>query len=69
MDTDKVNQELNRRFAEPLPEFYKRRIIFWHDEDREFEDRLNEIVMDNAKLIVLTGCNNFGKNCFPLRNH
>lgn len=59
MDTDKVNQELNRRFAEPLPEFYKRRIIFWHDEDREFEDRLNEIVMDNAKLIVLTGCNNF----------
>ena len=32
-DPDKVIQELNRRFAAPLPEFYNRRIIFWYDED------------------------------------
>ena len=38
MDLDKIIQELNQRFAAPLPEFYKRRIIFWHDEDREFQD-------------------------------
>lgn len=37
MDADKVIQDLNRHFAAPLPEFYKRRIIVWHDEDREFE--------------------------------
>ena len=43
MDTDKVMQDLNRRFAAPLPEFYKRRIIFWYDEDREFENRLWDI--------------------------
>ena len=30
-DSDKVIQELNRRFAAPLPEFYARRIIFWYD--------------------------------------
>lgn len=59
MDTDKVIQDLNRRFAEPLPEFYKRRIIFWLDEDREFEDKLNEIELVNAELIVLTGSNTF----------
>ena len=35
MDTDKVIQDLNRRFAAPLPEFYQRRIIFWYDEDYE----------------------------------
>lgn len=35
MDTDKVIQDLNRRFAAPLPEFYQRRIIFWYDEDKE----------------------------------
>ena len=34
MDTDKIIQDLNRRFAAPLPEFYQRRIIFWYDEDR-----------------------------------
>ncbi len=33
MDTDKVIQDLNRRFAALLPEFYQRRIIFWYDED------------------------------------
>ena len=59
MDTDKVIQDLNRRFAAPLPEFYKRRIIFWYDEDREFEDKLADIEIANAKLLVLTGTNNF----------
>ena len=35
-------QDLNRGFAAPLPKFYKRRIIFWYDEDRDFEDKLDE---------------------------
>ena len=59
MDLQKITQDLNRRFAAPLPEFYKRRIIFWYDEDREFEDKVEELAPDNAKVLVLTGCNNF----------
>ena len=59
MDVDKVIQDLNRRFAAPLPEFYNRRIIFWYDEDQEFADKLDEIVLDNAQLIALTGNNTF----------
>lgn len=59
MDSEKVIQDLNQRFAQPLPEFYKRRIIFWCDEEREFEDKLDEIVLHDAKLIVLTGTNYF----------
>ena len=59
MDTDKVIQDLNRRFAAPLPEFYQRRIIFWYDEDKEFEDKLDEVVLENAKVIALTGNNAF----------
>ncbi|WP_196598696.1 BREX-1 system phosphatase PglZ type A [Pectinatus frisingensis] len=59
MDTDKVIQDLNRRFAEPLPEFYHRRLIFWYDDEHEFEDKINEITLNNAKVIVLTGSNNF----------
>lgn len=59
MDADKVIQDLNRRFAAPLPEFYKRRIIVWYDEDREFEDKLDEIVLPNVRIVTLTGINNF----------
>ena len=59
MDLQKIIQDLNRRFAAPLPEFYKRRIIFWYDEDREFEDKVEELALDNARVLVLTGCNNF----------
>lgn len=59
MDVDTILQDLNRRFAAPLPEFYKRRIIFWKDDDREFEDKLDDINLSNAKLVALTGTNNF----------
>ena len=59
MDSEKVIQDLNQRFAQPLPEFYKRRIIFWCDEEREFEDKLDEIVLHSAKLVTLTGTNYF----------
>lgn len=58
-DIDKITQELNKRFAAPLPEFYKRRIIFWYDEDREFEDKIEELALANANVLALTGTNNF----------
>lgn len=67
MDADKVIQDLNRRFAAPLPEFYQRRIIFWYDEDQEFADKLDEIVLENAKMVVLTGSNAFAVK--KLLNH
>ena len=50
MDSEKIIQDLNRRFAAPLPEFYKRRIVFWYDEDQEFADKLDEITLDNARM-------------------
>lgn len=59
METDTIVQELNRRFAAPLPEFYKRRIIVWYDEDREFEDKLEDVVLTDAKVVALTDSNNF----------
>lgn len=59
MDSETIVQDLNRRFNEPLPEFYKRRIIVWYDEDREFEDKLGDIELINAKPVILTGKNNF----------
>ncbi len=59
MDIDKTVNELNKRFEKPLPEFYKRRIVFWYDEEKEFEESLDGISIENAKLIKLTGSNYF----------
>lgn len=59
MDTEKVTQDLNKRFLAPLPDYYQRRIIFWFDEEREFEDKLDEVQLQNARLIRLTGSNSF----------
>lgn len=56
-DMDTIIQDLSRRFAAPLPEFYKRRIIFWYDEDREFEDKISEIELPNVTIVTLTGEN------------
>lgn len=59
MSTESIQFSLNERFAAPLPEFYKRRIVFWQDEDREFEAMLDELEIPNVKIIKLTGTNNF----------
>ena len=59
MGSEKIIQDLNRRFAAPLPEFYKRLIVVWIDEDQEFVDKLDEITLSGAKIIALTGTNNF----------
>ena len=59
MDLVTISQELNKRFLAPLPEFYKRRIIVWYDEEQEFADQLEELELHNAELVCLTGNNNF----------
>lgn len=59
MDIEQVIAELNQRFSMPLQEFYSRRIIFWYDEDKDFEDKLDQVRINNVELLVLTGSNNF----------
>ena len=59
MELEAITNNLKERFAAPLPEYYRRRIIFWQDEEREFEDKLGEIQLDEVKLIALTGSNTF----------
>lgn len=48
MDAEKIIQDLNRRFSAPLTEFHKRRTIFGYDEDRKFEEQLDDILIDRA---------------------
>ena len=59
MDLGTIAQELNKRFASPLPEFYKRRIIIWYDEEKEFADQIDDLQIPDAEIIRLTGVNYF----------
>ena len=59
IDLQTIEQELARRFAASLPEFYQRRIIFWYDEEREFEDQIGDLSLDGVTVVALTGSNTF----------
>ena len=59
MALDDIRKNLERRFSEPLPEFYERRIIFWNDEEKEFIDEVNQLELSNAKVLILEESTNF----------
>lgn len=56
---ESIQITLQKKFAAPLPDFYKRRIVFWHDADKEFVETVEENVPDGVKLLKLTGTNWF----------
>lgn len=59
MSIESIQYALKERFAAPLPEFYQRRIIFWQDEEREFEAMVDELDLPGVEVVKLTGSNNF----------
>lgn len=59
MLSETIKSKLLERFAAPLPEFHKRRIVFWYDEDGEFADQVDELDLPGVNIIKLTGRNNF----------
>lgn len=59
MTTDTINNTLSKRFAEPLPDCYERRIIFWFDSEREFESMIDDINITDVKILKLTSDNFF----------
>lgn len=59
MESTVIRTKLEARFAAPLPEFYTRRIIFWHDEERSFGEMVDTLALPAVKVLKLNGCNNF----------
>lgn len=53
MELESIIKQINQNFAEPLPEFYNRHIIFCRDEDNLFIDKLDDFELENARLLVL----------------
>jgi hypothetical protein len=59
MLSEAIESRLIERFSTPLPEFHKRRIVFWNDENGEFTEQMDELALSGVTLIKLTGRNNF----------
>ncbi len=54
LDLEEILKDLHKRFKEPYPEFYNRRIIFWMDRDREFEDEIDNLEIPDVKTIKMS---------------
>ena len=54
-----IEQTLIKRFSESLEDNHNRRIILWQDPDGEFADTIDDLAIDNVKILKLTGSNNF----------
>jgi uncharacterized protein (TIGR02687 family) len=59
MLSETIKLRLAERFEAPLPEFHKRRIVFWRDEDGEFAEQVNELDLPGVNVVKLNGSNNF----------
>lgn len=60
MKTEDIQDALQTRFLAALPDDARRRLIFWQDADREFEEVFDEMVLPpGTEKIKLSGCNNF----------
>lgn len=59
MSLETIEALLTERFKAPLAANCRRRIIFWQDEDQEFTTMVDELSLPMAKIVKLTGSNNF----------
>ncbi len=59
MELQEIINDLKKRFEQELPEFYKRRIVIWMDQDREFEDVIDELEIENVKVLQMSENNKF----------
>lgn len=59
MNLQEIINDLKKRFNEDYPEFYNRRIIIWMDQDREFEDFIDDIEIEGVKILKMEQNNTF----------
>jgi len=50
MLSETIKSRLSERFSALMPEFHKRRIVFWHDEESEFGDEVNDLDLPGVSV-------------------
>jgi len=59
MDLAQIKTLLEDTFSKELSEGKKRHIVFWYDDDGEFKEDIDELNLENAKIIKLSKNNYF----------
>jgi uncharacterized protein (TIGR02687 family) len=59
MNLSEIKKILDENLNKQPSDGKKRNIIFWYDEDAEFVEDINELQLENAKIIYLTENNSF----------
>ena len=59
MNLTEIQNVLKENFDKPCSEGRKRHIIFWYDPEGEFEDNIDSLEIENAKIWRLNENNNF----------
>ncbi len=59
MELNEIQKVLNENLNKELSDGKKRNIVFWYDEDGEFIEEIDEINLDNAKMLKLNDNNSF----------
>lgn len=59
MNLNEIKNVLTETFNRALSEGRKRHIVFWYDENNEFYEDIDELVLENIRLLKLTENNSF----------
>jgi len=59
MDLKQIKTLLEDTFNKELSEGEKRHIVFWYDDNGEFKEDIDELNLENAKILKLNNNNNF----------
>ena len=55
MSLESIQTALRQRFDAPLPEFCRRRVLFWRDEAGEFDALPEALDLPGAKVLMKAG--------------
>ena len=53
MNIDDIEKSLNNEFNKTMPIEQKRKIVFWYDGEKKFEDIIKDIYIKNVKIITM----------------
>ena len=59
MDISKIKEQLITFFQRENKPWEKRKVVFWYDSEKDYEDSIDELILDDVNIIKNTGHNNF----------
>jgi len=65
MDISKINEQLISFFQKENKPWEKRKIVFWYDAEKDYEESIDTLEVEGVNIVKYTGNNNFEiKNIF-----